>query len=163
MRREKVKRTVGFSYNEFVLTRGLKNVFELSKICSKLHPLCKFDTPVDRFRDRIVRVSVCTCPRILWYTLSSNSKASSLERCFPVLCSFFWKFKNEWKWQYADRACACSSKRGKAELSTSDNIRMCGCCFKTLFGNFKSGWRDSANMFVAPARKDERYQSWPTF
>ena len=125
MRGEKEKRTVGFSYNEFVLARGLKNVFELSKICSKLHPLCKFDTPGDRFRDRIVRVSVCRCPRILWYTLSSDSKASSLERCFPVQCSFFWKFKNEWNWQYADRACACSSKRRKAELSTSDNWLEC--------------------------------------
>ena len=32
---------------------------------------------------------------------------------------------------------------------------MCGCCFKTQFGNFtgKSGWISSENMFVAPTRK----------
>ena len=38
------KPTVRFSYNEFVPTRGFKNVVELSKICSQLHPLCEFDT-----------------------------------------------------------------------------------------------------------------------
>ena len=32
------------TYNEFVHTRELKNVVELSKICSQLHPLCEFDT-----------------------------------------------------------------------------------------------------------------------
>ena len=40
--REK-KPTVRFPYNEFVPTRGFKNVVELSKICSQLHPLCEFD------------------------------------------------------------------------------------------------------------------------
>ena len=70
-------------------------------------------------------------------------------------CGVLWKIKNEWKWQYADKACACSLKREKLkELSTSDNCRMCGCCFKTQF-NFKSGWISSENMFVAPTRKGE--------
>ena len=44
--REK-KTTVRFPYNEFVVTRGLKNVVGLSKIYSQLRPLCKFDTPGD--------------------------------------------------------------------------------------------------------------------
>ena len=39
--------TVRFPYDEFVLTTGLKNVVELSKIYSQLRPLCKFDTPGD--------------------------------------------------------------------------------------------------------------------
>ena len=43
-REKKKQTTVHFPYNEFVLTRGLKNVVELSKICLQLHPLCKFDT-----------------------------------------------------------------------------------------------------------------------
>ena len=54
--REK-KPTVRFPYNEFVVTRGLKNVVELSKIYSQLRPLCKFDTPGDWFRERIARVT----------------------------------------------------------------------------------------------------------
>ena len=62
--REK-KPTVCFSYNEFVPTRGFKNVVELSKICSQLRPLCEFDTPGDWFRGRIARVIVCTLLRIL--------------------------------------------------------------------------------------------------
>ena len=41
------KPTVRFPYNGFVQTRGVKNVYELSKICSPLHPLCEFDTPGD--------------------------------------------------------------------------------------------------------------------
>ena len=41
------KWTVRFPYNEFVLTRVFENVVEVWKICSKLHPLCKFDTPSD--------------------------------------------------------------------------------------------------------------------
>ena len=40
--REK-KPTVRFPYNEFVPTRGSKNVVELSKICSQLCPLCEFN------------------------------------------------------------------------------------------------------------------------
>ena len=38
-------------FHEFVLTIGLKNVVELSKIYSQLRPLCKFDTPGDWFRE----------------------------------------------------------------------------------------------------------------
>ena len=51
-----------------------------------------------------------------------------------------------------------ASRRGRKpkETSTSDNCRMCGCCFKTQFGNFKSGWISSENMFVAPTRKVEK-------
>ena len=37
----------------------------------------------------------------------------------------------------------------KAEPSASDNCKMCSCCFKTQFGNFKTGWISSENMFVA--------------
>ena len=32
------KKTIRFPYNEFVPTRGFKNVLELSKICSQLRP-----------------------------------------------------------------------------------------------------------------------------
>ena len=56
----------------------------------------------------------------------------------------FWKIKNEWKWQYADKA--SSLKREKTEPRASDNCIMCGCCFKTQLGNFKSGWISSENM-----------------
>ena len=38
------KPTVRFPYNDFFPTRGFKNVVELSKNCSQLHPLCEFDT-----------------------------------------------------------------------------------------------------------------------
>ena len=62
-----------------------------------------------------------------------------------------------WKWQYADIACSCLSKREKAEPSASDNCRICSCCFKTQFGNFKSGWISSENMFVAPTRTRKRW------
>ena len=56
----------------------------------------------------------------------------------------FWKIKNEWKWQYVDKA--SSLKREKTEPRASDNCIMCGCCFKTQLGNFKSGWISSENM-----------------
>ena len=48
-----------------------------------------------------------------------------------------------------------ASRRGRKpkETSASNNYRMCGCCFKTQFGNFKSGWISSENVFVAPTRK----------
>ena len=51
-----------------------------------------------------------------------------------------------------------ASRRGRKpkETSASDNCRMCGCCFKTQLGNFKSGWISSENMFVAPTRKGEK-------
>ena len=62
--REK-KPTVRFPYNEFVPTRGFKNVDELSKICSQLHPLCEFDTLGDWFLGRTVRFIVSTWLRIL--------------------------------------------------------------------------------------------------
>ena len=47
VRREKEKPTVRFPYTEFVLTRGFKNVVDLSKIYSQLRPFCKFDTSGD--------------------------------------------------------------------------------------------------------------------
>ena len=49
-----------------------------------------------------------------------------------------------------------ASRRGRnpKEMSVSDNCRMCGCSFKTQFGNFKSGLISSENMFVAPTRKE---------
>ena len=43
----------------------------------------------------------------------------------------------------------------KDNVGTSDNCRMCGCCFKTQFNYFKSGWISSENMFVAATRKGE--------
>ena len=52
--REK-KPTVRFPYNQFVLTRGFKNVVELSKIYSQLRPLCKFDTSGYWFREKIAK------------------------------------------------------------------------------------------------------------
>ena len=64
---------------------------------------------------------------------------------------------SRWKWQYADKDCSCLSKREKAEPSASDNCRICSCCFKTQFGNFKSGWISSENMFVAPTSTRERW------
>ena len=35
--------------------------------------------------------------------------------------SVFWKFQNEQKWQHANKACCCSSKREKAKPSAADN------------------------------------------
>ena len=40
------------------------------------------------------------------------------------------------------------------------NCRMCGCCFKTHFGNFTNGWISSENAFVAPTRKGETLPKW---
>jgi len=119
---------------------------------SQLHLLCKFDTPTDCFCERAVCVIVCTWLRIWCWKLnimiSSNSKAvlNIVSVCNAV---FAGRSKNEWKWQYADKVCSCSSKR---EI-TSDNCRMFSCFFKTQFSNFKSGWISSQNMFVAPTRK----------
>ena len=107
-------------------------------------------------------VIVCTWLQILCWKLyiitgdqlliSSNSKAVlSIVSVSNVV--FSGRSINEWKWQYADKVCSCSSKREKPEPVTSDNCRMCGCCFKTQFSNFKSGWISSENMFVAPTRK----------
>ena len=48
---ERKKPTALFPYNEFVLTRGFKNIVELSKICLQLymHPLGEFDNSVIDF------------------------------------------------------------------------------------------------------------------
>ena len=40
------------------------------------------------------------------------------------------------------------------------NCRMCGCCFKTQFSNFTSGWISLENVSVAPTRKDETLPKW---
>ena len=40
------------------------------------------------------------------------------------------------------------------------NNRMCGCCFKTQFGNFTSGWISLENVLVAPTRKGEMLPKW---
>ena len=50
-----------------------------------------------------------------------------------------------------------ASRRGRKpkEPSAPGNCRMCGFCFKPQFGNFKSEWMSSENMFVAPTRKGE--------
>ena len=125
------KSVVRFPYNQLVLTRGFKNVVELSKIYSQLRPLCKFDTSGDWFREKIAK-AVLSVVSVYNVVFSGGSNMS------------------RWKWQYADKACSCLSKREKAEPSASDNCRICSCCFKTQFGNFKSGWISSENMFVAP-------------
>ena len=62
--REKKRLSVFHTMSSF-WTRGFKNVVELSKICSQLHPLYEFDTLGDWFRGRIARVIVCTWLRIL--------------------------------------------------------------------------------------------------
>ena len=135
--REK-KPTVRFPYNQFVLIRGFKNVVELSKIYSQLRPLCKFDTSGYWFREKIAK-AVLSVVSVYNVVFSGGSNMS------------------RWKWQYADKACSCLSKREKAEPSASDNCRICSCCFKTQFGNFKSGWISSENMFVAPTSTRERW------
>ena len=138
VRREKKKPTVRFPYNEFVLTRRFKNVVELLKIYLQLRPLCKFDTSGDWFRERIAK-AVLSVVSVYNVVFSGRSNMSG------------------WKWQYADKACSCLSKREKAEPSASDNCRICSCCFKTQFGNFKSGWISSENMFVAPISTTKRW------
>ena len=93
-----------------------------------------------------------SCVESCTYLISSNSKAVlSIVSVYNVV--FSGRSINEWKWQYADKVCSCSSKREKPEPITSDNCRMCGCCFKTQFSNFKSRWISSENIFVAPTRK----------
>ena len=62
-----------------------------------------------------------------------------------------------WNWRYAEKTCCCFTRREKAEPSASDNCRMCSCCFKTQFGNFKSGWISSENIFVAPISTTKRW------
>ena len=46
-------------------------------------------------------------------------------------------------------------RRGRKpkEATASDNSRLCGCCFKTQFGNFKPGWITTKNIFTAPQTK----------
>lgn len=48
-----------------------------------------------------------------------------------------------------------ASRRGrksKEAPTTADYCRLCGCCFKTQYGNFKTGWISSENLFVEPRR-----------
>ena len=51
-----------------------------------------------------------------------------------------------------------ASRRGRKpkEATASDNCRLCGCCFKTQFGNFKTGWITTENIFTAPQRKGKK-------
>ena len=67
------KPTVRFSYNEFVPTRRFKNVVELSKICSQLHPLWIWYTRWLISREN----SACYCLHLASNldAVSSNSKA----------------------------------------------------------------------------------------
>ena len=67
---------------------------------------------------------------IRYPVIPKQAVLSVVSQCNVV---FFWKFKNEWNWQYADRACACSSKRRKAELSTSDNWLECAAVVSKHF------------------------------
>ena len=99
---------------------------------------------------------------VIWYIrclISRGNSESSLVRCFRVQWTVFSgrSSMSGWKWQYADKACSCFLEREKAELSASDNYRMCSCCFKTQFGNFKSGWISSEKMFVAPTGTRKRW------
>ena len=48
---------------------------------------------------------------------------------------------------------SCTGRKPKKEATASDNCRLCGCCFKTQFGNFKTGWITMENIFTAPQRK----------
>ena len=57
-------------FRSFVPTRGFKNVVELSKFCSQLHPLCVFDTLCDWFRGTRVAHFSSNLDAV-----SSNSKA----------------------------------------------------------------------------------------
>ena len=47
-----------------------------------------------------------------------------------------------------------ASRRGRKskEATTADNCRLCGRSFKIQYGNFKTGWISSENMFVEPRR-----------
>ena len=47
-----------------------------------------------------------------------------------------------------------ASRRGRKskEATTADNWRLCGRSFKIQYGNFKTGWISSENMFVEPRR-----------
>ena len=132
--------------------RGFKNVVALSKICSQLHPLCEFDTPGEWLCERIVRVIVYTWLQILWWMLHSVIPMQSLALCNVV---FYGRSKMSGSGSMQTKPVPAPWRGRKLkELSTSDNCRMCGCCFKTQF-NFKSGWISSENMFVAPTRKGE--------
>ena len=48
---------------------------------------------------------------------------------------------------------SCRGRKPKKEPTASDDCRLCGCCFKTQFGNFKTGWITTENIFTAPQRK----------
>ena len=59
--------------------------------------------------------SACYCLHLA-SNLVVNAAFSNSNAVFsPVQCSVLWTIKNEWKWQYADKACACSLKREKVE------------------------------------------------
>ena len=62
--------TVRFSYNEFVPTRGFKNVVELSKICSQLRPLYEFEFYISistRRKDSFSRAHFETSKLVLYF------------------------------------------------------------------------------------------------
>ena len=50
-----------------------------------------------------------------------------------------------------------ASRRGRKskEATTADNCRLCGRSFKIQYGNFKTGWISSENMFVEPRRNSK--------
>ena len=103
------KPTVRFSYNDFVPTRGFKNVVELSKNCSQLHPLCEFDTLGDWFRGRICRENVvykvtCKVEDQKWVEVAVSQQSLYLLLVFftslpcLALCStpFVWLLASSW-------------------------------------------------------------------
>ena len=103
------KPTVRFPYNDFVPTRGFKNVVELSKNCSQLHPLCEFDTLGDWFRGRICRENVvykvtCKVEDQKWVEVAVSQQSLYLLLVFLTslpclaLCStpFVWLLASSW-------------------------------------------------------------------
>ena len=53
-----------------------------------------------------------------------------------------------------------ASRRGRKSkvATTADNCRLCGRSFKIQYGNFKTGWISSENMFVEPRRNGKTLQ-----
>ena len=68
--------------------------------------LCEFDTLGNWFLGRIAHVIVCTWLRTL--TLYPVILILALLLCKMLYIK--WRIKNDWKWQYASKGCAHSSK-----------------------------------------------------
>ena len=75
--------------------------------------------------------------------------------CFSVKCRTcpFLKRLRSVKWIKRHQKNAPHRGREPKEETASDNCRLCSCFFKTKFGNFKTGWITTENIFTAPQRK----------